>query len=147
MDLNLSKQPSPSGEPLRLSSPPVGKAPPPFTAASLPVKMSLIRLVKYFLIPRGSIQCNPALENCQQINMAFLSHSLKASGLYIKFACAIQRVATSGTPSSIASLSFSPRSPRVRVTQGFIGQGVVAGKKSTESALTLHLHLLKITTA
>lgn len=150
MDLSLSKQPSPSGQPPEVVLPPMRKAPPHFTPSPqhlLSVKMKLIRLKKYSVISRGSLQCKSAPENCQQINMAFLSHSLKASGLYIKFACAIQRVAKSGTPSSIAFLSFSPRSPRVHVTQGFIAQGVVAGKKSTESALTLYLDLLEITTA
>lgn len=91
--------------------------------------MRLIRLVKYSVFSRGSTQCNSAPENCQQINMAFLSNSLKASGLYIKFACAIQRVAKSGTLSSIAFLSFSPRSPRVHVTQGFITQGWRLGRR------------------
>lgn len=79
--------------------------------------------------------------------MAFLSHSLKASGLDIKFACAVQRVEKSGTPSSITFLSFSPRSHRVRMTQSFIARGVMTGKKSRESALMLHLDLLEITPA
>lgn len=108
--------------------------------------MRLIRFVKYSVIPRGSIQCDSALENCQQVNMAFLSHSLKASGLYIESECAIQRAAKLGTPSSSAFLSFSPRSPMVHVTQGFIAHGEVAGKNSTEFALMLCLDLLEITT-
>lgn len=75
--------------------------------------------------------------------MAFLSHSLKASGLDIKFSCAIQRVEKSGTPSLVPSLFFSSRSHRVCMTQGFIAQGVMSGKKSRESALMLHLDLLE----
>lgn len=43
--------------------------------------------------------------------MALLSDSLKAFGMYIKFAQAVQGIGKSGTPRSIAFLSFSPRCP------------------------------------
>lgn len=46
----------------------------------------------------------------------------------------------------MAFLSFSPRRPRVCVTQGFIAYRVAARKKSTESALMFHMDLLEITT-
>lgn len=74
-------------------------------------KMRLLRPGRYFAISRGITQHLSAPESCQQIhvNTALLRDSLKAFGMDIKFAQAIQGIGKSGTPRSIAFLSFSPR--------------------------------------
>lgn len=94
-----------------------GKHPLPFTTGCLyekknnNKKMRLLRPVRYFAISRGITQHISAPESCQQIhvNMALLRDSLKAFGMDIKFAQAIQGIGKSSTPRSIAFLSFSPR--------------------------------------